>query len=81
MRFRAVWPIVDLDRTRASLIEEALADLPDMLFEAGVAQAGPITWTTPSDHPDRVYLVAVLPVAPWVDPARSRRARLRVVGA
>lgn len=72
MKFRAVWPIEDLDQTRAELIEDALADLPDMLFEAGLAQVGPIEWTTPCDG-DGAFLVAVLPVAPWVDPVRARR--------
>lgn len=77
--FRALWPVVDPDMTLQALKTEALADLPDMLFEQHLQQAGEITWTV--EELPGLYLQALVPVATWSDPARHgglRRAAWRV---
>lgn len=75
--FEAVWPIEDQDRTLAQLIGEARTTLPDLLFEAGAQQTGPVTWTVTNTDPPR--LLATCPAEPWVDHHRPGRHAVRTL--
>lgn len=78
-----MWLIFDWDMTVDELRREAVtSDLPDLLFEAQLQQAGDIAWSLEDGkalgQDPGLYLVANVPVEPWVDPVlnRSRRAVL-----
>lgn len=58
--------------TLQALQAEALADLPDMLFEQHLQQAGEITWSV--EELPGLYLQAVVPVTEWTDPRRRARS-------
>lgn len=81
MTYQAVWQVLDYDRTVQQLRAEAVSvDLPDLLFDAGVQQTGEPAWSIEDGKAlgldPGLYLVANVPVAPWVDPVQaSRRAR------
>ena len=43
--YRALWPVLDEDRSVRSLIEEAREQLPDILRRSRVRAVGAIRWT------------------------------------
>lgn len=83
--YRASWPITDLDRTQASLIQEAEQDVPNMLHHNNIQLTGPLTWrvteawkagcTPDRANPDDLVLELTAPAQPWEDPRPQRAKR------
>lgn len=64
--FRCVWPVLDPDRRRQDLIDEATEDLPARLKQAGAALVGPVAWEVEYNPSfDRYTLVATAPAIPY----------------
>lgn len=62
--YRAVWPILDVDRTRGALIAEASAALDSMATADGARITGRPVWTVAGER-----LVCEVPAVPLPDEA------------
>jgi len=69
------WFVTNHALALTDLVDEASADLPDVLFEHRLQVRGPVRWHTTEGPDGSHWLYADVPVKAWTDPRRDAERR------